>query len=84
MNTIAIRKTTRKKNKVGPEAVVNVIPLGQTGWVVKRSDVKKFSAITNSMREAVSMARLLGKRNSQRVIVFGKDGSIRRRLSHAK
>jgi len=73
-------KQTRKKGTVGPTAVVYVIPLGGTGWVVKSSEAKKFTAITNSKREAITMARLLAKPNSRKVIVFDKDGSIRQRF----
>lgn len=80
INTIETYKTICKKGTVSPKDAVYAIPLGGTGWVVKSSEAKKFTAITNSMREAVTIAQLLAKRNGRIVIVFGKNGSIRRRF----
>lgn len=68
---------------VAPKAAMYVIPLGGAGWVVKSSEAKKFTAIANSKREAVQIARLLARQKGRKVIVFAKDGTIQQQFSYA-
>ena len=65
------------------EASEYVIPLGGTGWVVKNSLAKKFTAISDSKREAVKIARSLAKQHGRELVVFAKDGSIQQQVSYA-
>jgi Uncharacterized protein conserved in bacteria (DUF2188) len=65
------------------ETAEYVIPLGGTGWVVKSSNAKKFTVISDSKREAVKIARSLAKRRHRKLVVFAKDGSIQQQVSYA-
>jgi len=58
----------RKKNQ-------HVIPLG-TGWAVKGEKSEKFTVITTTKREAVSVARRIAQNNKSELIIHGKDGKI--------
>ncbi len=60
-----------------------VIPLGGTGWVVKNSEAKEFTAISDSKSEAVKIARALAKRYGHKLVIFAKDGSIQQQVSYA-
>jgi hypothetical protein len=64
------------------EASEYVIPLAGTGWVVKNSLAKKFTAISDSKREAVKIARSLAKQHGRELVVFAKDGSIQQQVSY--
>jgi hypothetical protein len=81
--TISTSKNTRKNGTAARKAAEYVIPLGGTGWVVRSSEAKKFTAIANSKREAVQIARLLAKQKGRKVIVFAKDGTIQQQFSYA-
>lgn len=60
-----------------------VLPLGGAGWVVKNSGAKKFTAILDSKREAVKIARSLAKQYGRELVIFGKDGNIQQQISYA-
>jgi hypothetical protein len=77
-----VRKPVRRA-VVAEEAAEYVIPLGGTGWVVKSSDAKEFTAISDSKREAVKIARSLAKQYGRLLVVFAKDGSIQQQVSYA-
>jgi Uncharacterized protein conserved in bacteria (DUF2188) len=57
--------------------------LGGTGWVVKNSQAKKFTVISDSKREAVKIARSLAKQHRRKLVIFAKDGSIQQQVSYA-
>jgi hypothetical protein len=65
------------------KAAEYVIPLGGTGWVVKNSEAKEFTAISDTKSEAVKIARALAKQYGRKLIVFAKDGSIQQQVSYA-
>ncbi len=60
-----------------------VIPLGGTGWMVKNSAAKKFTAITDNKREAITIAREIAKSKGCDLIIHGRDGSVISRKSYA-
>lgn len=77
-----VRKSA-KKTTAAKEAAEYVIPLGGTGWVVKNSQAKKFTAIADSKREAIKIARTLAKQYGRELVIFAKDGSIQQQVSYA-
>ena len=79
---ITVRKSA-KKTTASKDTAEYVIPLGGTGWVVKNSQAKKFTAISDSKREAVKIARSLAKQYGRELIIFAKDGSIQQQVSYA-
>lgn len=81
--TISARKF-HKNGTVVHKAAEYVIPLGGTGWMVKGSQAKKFTAITSSKREAMQIARSLAKKKGWQIIVFAKDGSIQQQISYSE
>ena len=62
--------------------IEHVIPLGGTGWVVKNSEAKKFTAITDSKKEAIAIAREIAKAKGGILIIYAKDGSIKTQESY--
>ena len=76
-------KTTSKKKTVPIDAIQYVFPLGGTGWMVKNSKATKFTLITDSKREAVSVARNLAKTRHNELVIYGRDGNIEKRESYA-
>lgn len=80
-----VNGTTKSSN--GRSAAKNaseyVIPLGGTGWVVKNSEAKEFTAISDSKTEAVKIARELAKKYGRRLVIFAKDGSVQRQVSYS-
>lgn len=61
----------------------HVVPLGN-GWVVKSSGSKKFTAITDTKKEAVAIATLIAKSKGSVLIIHGKDGAIAEQTNYAK
>jgi uncharacterized protein YdaT len=59
----------------------HVIPLGN-GWAVKGEGNKKFTVITETQRDAISVAREIAKNNKAELVIHGKDGKIRDRDSY--
>jgi hypothetical protein len=60
-----------------------VIPVGN-GWAVKAAGSIKFTIITDSKKEAVSVAKDIAKRDESALIIYGKDGRILLSNSYSK
>ena len=73
---------TVKKRVVANDAIQYVLPLGGNGWVVKNSKAAKFTVITDSKREAISIARSIAKTRHIQLEVHGRDGRIEKRESY--
>lgn len=54
----------------------HVVPLGN-GWAVKGEGSKKFTVITESQKDAITVAREIAKNNKSELVIHGKDGKIR-------
>jgi len=80
--TISTTKSSRKVATSRRDAEY-VIPLGGTGWVVKSSRAKKFTAIADSKGEAIRIARALAKQYGRKLVIFAKDGSVQQQVSYA-
>jgi hypothetical protein len=75
-----------KKSKKSASKVISiqyVLPLGGNGWVVKNNKAAKFTVITDSKKEAVSIARNIAKNKQIELVVHGRDGSIELRENYA-
>jgi hypothetical protein len=72
---------TKKKAVLLQGTIQYVLPLGN-GWVVKSSTASKFTVITESKREASSIARNIAKTKHSQLIIYNKDGSIEREESY--
>lgn len=59
----------------------HVVPLGN-GWAVKGEGSKKFTVITDTQRDAITVARGIAKSNKSELLIHGKDGKIRDRDSY--
>ena len=81
-NTHIGRKKSKKNMAELP--VQYVLPLGGNGWVVKNSKASKFTVITDSKREAISIARDIAKTKQIELEVHGRDGRIEIRESYAR
>ena len=55
--------------------VTYVLPSGN-GWVVKRQNASRFTAITDTKRQAISIARVLARSNNLELIVHGRNGQV--------
>jgi hypothetical protein len=81
-------QVARRNTKSGNKKVANgkriqyVLPVGN-GWVVKSSYRAKWSLITVSKREAITIARNLAKETHTELIVFAKDGRITIQANYA-
>ncbi|MDH7461345.1 DUF2188 domain-containing protein [Chitinophagaceae bacterium 26-R-25] len=67
-------KTTRSNKSV--DEIQLVIPLGGTGWMVKASNAKTFTVITDSKAEAITIARNIAQNKHCQMIVHGRSGAI--------
>ena len=77
---------TRNKKSKKTTSVISiqyVLPLGGNGWVVKNNKAAKFTVITDSKREAISIARNIAKNKQIELVVHGRDGSIELRENYA-
>jgi hypothetical protein len=61
----------------------HVVPLGN-GWAVKREGSDKFTVITETQKEAITVAREIAKNNQSELVIHGKDGKIRDKDSYGK
>lgn len=59
----------------------HVVPLGN-GWAVKGEGSKKFTVITETQRDAITVARGIAKSNRSELVIHGKDGKIRDKDSY--
>jgi hypothetical protein len=65
------------------KAIEYVLPLGGNGWVVKNNEAKKFTVITDSYMEAVSIARQIAKLKGRMLVVYSREGSIKTKKSYS-
>jgi hypothetical protein len=75
-----------KKSKKSTSKVISiqyVLPLGGTGWVVKNNKAAKFTVITDSKKEAISIARNIAKNKQIELVVHGRNGSVELRENYA-
>lgn len=61
----------------------HVVPLGN-GWAVKGEGSKKFSVITETQKDAITVAKGIAKNNKSELVIHGKDGRIRDKDSYGK
>ena len=59
----------------------HVVPLGN-GWAVKGEGSKKFTVITESQRNAITVARGIAKNNKSEIVIYNKDGRIKDKDSY--
>jgi len=59
----------------------HVMPLGN-GWAVKGEGNKNFTVITETQRDAITVARAIAKNNKSELVIYGKDGKIREKDSY--
>ena len=52
----------------------HVVPLGN-GWAVKGEGSRKFTVITETQRDAITVARGIAKNNHSQIVIHRKDGS---------
>ena len=67
-------KKSTPKRKANDKIIEYVIPLGQNGWMIKNNQTSKFTLITDSKREALTIARSIAKRKKIDLMVFKRDG----------
>jgi len=54
----------------------HVVPLGN-GWAVKREGSRRFTVITETQKDAITVARGIAKSNKSEIVIHGRDGKIR-------
>ena len=59
----------------------HVVPLGN-GWAVKREGSDKFTVITETQKDAITVAREIAKNNHSELVIHGRDGKIRDKDSY--
>lgn len=77
-DTGKIQSSPKKKKPVSSKtlkSIIFVLPLGN-GWVVKNEKAARFMVITDSKREAISIARNVARTKKTRLVVHGKSGLI--------
>ena len=52
-----------------------VLPLGN-GWVVKNKAAKVFTVITDTKKEAITIARSIAKNKKRELVVYGRGGVV--------
>ena len=67
-------KTTRKPAKAA-KGIQYVLPVGN-GWVVKSAGALRFTVITDTKREAVSIARGIARNKKTHLIVHNRNGLV--------
>lgn len=61
----------------------HVVPLGN-GWAVKGEGSKKFTVITETQKDAITVAKEIAKNYKSEIVIHGKDGKIRDKDSYGK
>jgi hypothetical protein len=61
----------------------HVVPLGN-GWAVKGEGNSRYTAITESKRDATTIARSIAKNNKSEIVIHGKNGRIQDKDSYGK
>jgi hypothetical protein len=80
-----VKKNTTPTTNVAAKKIVNngtieyVLPLGGNGWMVKNNKAAKFTVITDSKKEAISITR--GIKQIQ-LVIYGRDGNIEKSESY--
>lgn len=59
----------------------HVVPNGEK-WAVKGAGNSKNTAICNTQKEAIDIARQISRNQGSELFIHGKDGRIRERDSH--
>lgn len=65
----------KHEGKASTGTIQYVLPLGN-GWAVKTNIASKFTVITDSKREAISIARAIARNKKTDLVVHGRDGNI--------
>jgi hypothetical protein len=60
----------------------HIIPLGN-GWAVKAEGNTKFTIITESKKDALTVGREIAKNSKTELIIHGKDGKVLKMDSYA-
>ena len=47
------------------------------GWAVKKAGAQKASAVTNTQKEAIAIAKEIAKETKTELVIHGKNGEIR-------
>lgn len=66
---------SKRKAEVPSGTIQYVLPLGN-GWVVKNNRASKFTVITDSKSEAISIARSIARTKRTELVVHGRNGNI--------
>jgi uncharacterized protein YdaT len=61
----------------------HVVPLGNA-WAVKGEGSKKFTVITETQKDAITVAKGIAKNNKSELVIHGKDGKIRDKDSYLR
>ena len=56
----------------------HVVPLGN-GWAVKGEGNDRFTVITETKRDALSVAKKIAKSSNSELVIHGKDGRIQKK-----
>jgi hypothetical protein len=59
----------------------HVVP-HENGWAIKGAGNSRATVVTNTQREAISLATDIAKNQSSEMFIHGKDGQIRERNSY--
>ena len=59
----------------------HVVPFGN-GWAVRREGNSRLTTITETQRDAITVAREIAKNNRSEVVIHGRDGRIRDKESY--
>jgi hypothetical protein len=59
----------------------HVIPLGN-GWAVKGDGNKNFTIITETQKDAITVAREIARNNKSELLIHGRNGMIREKDSY--
>ena len=60
----------------------HVVSLGN-GWAVKKEGSSRFTVITETQKDAITVAREIARNNKSELVIHGKDGRIRARDSYS-
>ncbi len=59
----------------------HVVPLGN-GWAVKKEGSTRFTVITETQKDAITVAREIARNNKSELVIHGRDGKIRDKDSY--
>ncbi|SIT28551.1 hypothetical protein SAMN05421788_10852 [Filimonas lacunae] len=76
-----MRSKVVSKPKNSANNIHYVLPLGN-GWVIKSAQSAKFTAITDSRAEAISIGRMMAQTDHSQLVVHGKNGVVQIRESY--